>query len=121
MFVLKKFIRKAGCPVIMGIVNASGDSFSEGAGSAPESAVRRGCALAAGGAGILDIGGESTRPGAQEVSCALEISRVIPVLDELKRQLPEMIFSIDTRHPEVAEEAAVASRRGKSLTDKGGR
>lgn len=103
MFVLKDFLRKLMRTAIMGIVNATGDSFSEGGTSSPETAVSRGCALAASGADILDIGGESTRPGAENVSVQNEISRVIPVLDELKQRLPEMIFSIDTRHAETAE------------------
>ena len=103
MFVLKDFLRKLMRTAIMGIVNATGDSFSEGETSSPETAVSRGCALAASGADILDIGGESTRPGAENVSVQQEIDRVIPVLDELKQRLPEMIFSIDTRHAETAE------------------
>ena len=92
----------------MGIVNATGDSFSEKTDSAPETAVSRGCALASGGADILDIGGESTRPGAAPVDPDIEISRVIPVLAVLKKRLPQMVFSIDTRHPEVAEAALAA-------------
>ena len=92
----------------MGIVNATGDSFSENADSAPESAVSRGCALALDGADILDIGGESTRPGAAAVDPDTEISRVVPVLAELKKRLPQMIFSVDTRHAAVAEAALKA-------------
>ena len=103
MFVLKDFLRKLMRSAIMGIVNATGDSFSEGETSSPETAVARGCALAAAGADILDIGGESTRPGAENISVQEEIRRVIPVLDALKQQLPEMIFSIDTRHAETAK------------------
>ena len=103
MFVLKEFLRSLSHSAIMGIVNATGDSFSENEASSPASAVSRGCALAANGADILDIGGESTRPGAENISVQQEIDRVIPVLDALKQQLPEMIFSIDTRNAETAE------------------
>ena len=105
IFALKDFLRSLSRTAIMGIVNATGDSFSENETSSPASAVSRGCALAAAGADILDIGGESTRPGAENISVQQEIDRVIPVLDALKQQLPEMIFSIDTRHAETAAKA----------------
>ena len=105
MFVLQDFLHRLGRTAIMGIVNVTGDSFSENAGSAPETAVSRGCALADSGADILDIGGESTRPGAGEVSADVELSRVVPVIRELKARLPQMVFSIDTRHAAVAEAA----------------
>lgn len=108
MLVMQDFLRQLGRTAIMGIVNATGDSFSENADSAPESAVDRGCALAEAGADILDIGGESTRPGAGEISAETEISRVIPVLKELKKRLPQMAFSIDTRHAAVAAAALEA-------------
>lgn len=108
MLVMQDFLRQFGRTAIMGIVNATGDSFSEKADSAPESAVDRGCALADAGADILDIGGESTRPGAGEICAETEISRVIPVLKELKKRLPHMVFSIDTRHAAVAAAAVEA-------------
>ena len=112
MFVLKNFLRSLPRTAIMGIVNATGDSFSENEASSPASAVARGCALAAAGADILDIGGESTRPGAENVSVQQEIDRVIPVLDALKQQLPGMIFSIDTRN---ARTAGVALAHGAHI------
>lgn len=112
MFVLKEFLRKLSRSAIMGIVNVTGDSFSENEASSPASAVSRGCALAAAGADILDIGGESTRPGAENISVQQEIDRVIPVLDALKQQLPEMIFSIDTRN---AETAGIALEHGAHI------
>ena len=77
MFVLKDFLRSLSRTAIMGIVNATGDSFSENEASSPASAVSRGCTLAAAGADILDIGGESTRPGAENVSVQQEIDRVM--------------------------------------------
>lgn len=112
MFVLKEFLRSLSRSAIMGIVNATGDSFSENEASSPASAVSRGCALAAAGADILDIGGESTRPGAENISVQEEIDRVIPVLDTLKQELPEMIFSIDTRN---AETAGIALEHGAHI------
>lgn len=108
MFDPERFLQTHPAPAVMGIVNSTGDSFSEGAASAPESAFRRGMELAAAGADILDIGGESTRPGSAEVTLPQELDRVIPVLNELKKALPDMIFSIDTRHAAVAEEACKA-------------
>ena len=105
MFVLKDFLRHLARPAIMGIVNATGDSFSEGAASSPETAVERGYSLALAGADILDIGGESSRPGAEKITAQMETDRVIPVLTGLQKLLPQMIFSIDTIHPETADAA----------------
>jgi len=86
--------------VLMGIVNVTPDSFSDGGDAlAPTDAVARGRALAEAGAAILDIGGESTRPGAEPVAAAEERRRVAPVV----RQLADdgMTVSIDTRKAEV--------------------
>ncbi len=91
-----------GCPLIMGVVNATGDSFSEGRSSAPESAVGRALKLLDEGADWLDIGGESTRPGAETVSAEDEISRVLPVILEIRRRRPRAVLSLDTRKSEVA-------------------
>jgi dihydropteroate synthase len=95
-------------PVLMGIVNVTPDSFSDGgrfldSGRAVEHALQ----LAAEGAEILDIGGESTRPGAASVSVSDELARVIPVIQALARQTDRTI-SIDTQKPEVAEAAVAA-------------
>lgn len=92
-------------PLVMGIVNATGDSFSEGSSSAAATAVDRGLALLDDGADILDIGGESTRPGAVAVPEKEECQRVTPVIRELKRLRPECVISIDTRKSVVAEAA----------------
>ncbi len=88
----------------MGVVNVTPDSFSDG-GEAfdPEAAVRRGLALLADGADIIDVGGESTRPGALPVSEAEEIRRVLPVVRELAAS--GALVSIDTRHASVMEAA----------------
>jgi len=89
-------------PIIMGILNITPDSFSDGGQyEDPLAAVARGRELVIQGAGIVDIGGESTRPGSAEVSVAEEISRVRPVVAGLARDLG-MPISVDTRHPEVA-------------------
>lgn len=92
-------------PVLMGILNITPDSFSDG-GEFLDSgrAVDRGLQMAAEGAGIIDIGGESTRPGAQAVAADEQIRRVVPVIRELARQT-EVPISIDTRLARVAESA----------------
>ena len=95
-------------PQIMGIVNVTPDSFSDGGNFYdPEAAIRHGLSLVADGADILDIGGESTRPGAEQVSLDEELARVIPVIEGLRRET-EVIISIDTRHAAVMEAALAA-------------
>ena len=95
-------------PLIMGIVNVTPDSFSDGGQHAnPEAAVAHALSLAAEGADILDIGGESTRPGAPAVSEFEELARVIPVIEQLAGQT-EAALSIDTQKPVVAEAAISA-------------
>ncbi len=94
---------------IMGIVNATPDSFSDGGlYHQTDDAFDHALALAEEGAGILDIGGESTRPGAEEVSIDAEIKRVIPLIQRLKDKALEQFISIDTRKPEVARQAVAA-------------
>lgn len=108
MFSLTDFLRRTRQPAIMGIVNCTGDSFSEGAASAPDSAVERALMLIAHGADLLDLGGESTRPGSAPVTPAEEIDRIIPVLAEIKRLHPETVCSIDTRNAATARAALEA-------------
>jgi dihydropteroate synthase len=94
---------------VMGVVNVTPDSFSDGGRLAtPEAAVAHAEALAAAGADVLDVGGESTRPGAAPVSAAEERGRVVPVLEALRRRLPAMPLSVDTSKPEVARAALEA-------------
>lgn len=97
-----------GRTLVMGIVNVTPDSFSDG-GLWPDagSAVAHGLRLAAEGADLLDVGGESTRPGAAEVGEAEELRRVVPVVRALAEQsgLP---VSVDTRRPAVARAAVEA-------------
>jgi dihydropteroate synthase len=91
--------------VVMGVVNNTPDSFSDGGRFLePEAAVARARQHVEEGAGIVDLGGESTRPGASEMSAAAEWRRVEPVLTALHRDL-DVPISIDTRHPEVAAQA----------------
>ncbi len=96
-------------PLIFGIVNVTPDSFSDGgAAYGPEAGFARAAQLLADGADILDIGGESTRPGAQSVPEEEEIRRVVPVIARIKREYPAAVVSIDTRKAEVAQAAVDA-------------
>jgi dihydropteroate synthase len=95
----------------MGIVNVTPDSFSDGGAHAtPETAVAHALKLVEEGADLLDIGGESTRPGAEEVSVEEELRRVIPVIEQLAKRT-SLPISIDTSKPEVMR-AAVAAGAG---------
>ncbi|MEA2671269.1 MAG: dihydropteroate synthase [Chloroflexota bacterium] len=94
--------------LVMGIVNATPDSFSgDGTGDDPADAVARGVALAAAGADIVDVGGESTRPGSTAVTEEVEVARVVPVVRELAARL-EVPVSVDTRKAAVARAALEA-------------
>jgi dihydropteroate synthase len=96
-------------PQIMGIVNTTPDSFSDGGlHEAASDAIAGGLAMVAAGADILDIGGESTRPGAQAVNIAEEISRVVPVIAGLRASGFAGVISIDTRKADVARAALAA-------------
>ena len=98
-------------PRVMGIVNVTPDSFSDGgAHDSPAAAVAHAMQLLQQGADLLDIGGESTRPGAEQVSVEEELRRVIPVIEQLAR-LTSVPLSIDTSKPEVMR-AAVAAGAG---------
>ncbi len=94
----------AGC-LVMGILNVTPDSFSDGGQFfGPEKAVEHGLQMAAGGAAIIDVGGESTRPGSESVSADEQIKRIVPVIQALceKTDIP---ISIDTYKYEVAKAA----------------
>jgi dihydropteroate synthase len=92
----------------MGIINVTPDSFSDGGRHFdPEVAVAAGLRMVADGADVLDVGGESTRPGSESVPFAREIDRVVPVIKRLAAEV-DVPISIDTRKAEVAE-AALAS------------
>ena len=92
--------------LIMGVVNATPDSFSEaGRFARADAAIAQGIRLHEEGAEILDIGGESTRPGAEAVDAAEEARRVLPVIRGLMEALPGVLLSIDTMKAEVAAAA----------------
>jgi dihydropteroate synthase len=98
-------------PRVMGIVNVTPDSFADGGEHATlEAAIAHGLQLAEEGADILDIGGESTRPGALDVPVDEELRRVIPVIEALAKQTA-LPLSVDTAKPEVMR-AAVAAGAG---------
>ena len=95
-------------PLVMGILNVTPDSFSDGGRYASvERAVERARAMLDEGADIIDVGGESTRPGAEAVSVDEEVARVVPVIEALRR-VTEAPVSIDTSKPEVMRAAAAA-------------
>ena len=92
-------------PLVMGILNVTPDSFSDGGAFCDrDEAVGHALQMIDGGADIIDIGGESTRPGAAEVSVDEELSRVIPVIEALRHHR-EIVISIDTTKAQVAEAA----------------
>lgn len=100
-------------PRIMGVVNVTPDSFvGEVRTPTVDGAVDRARKLAAEGATIIDIGGESTRPGSESVALDLELERVMPVIEALAPQLPPgVVISIDTQKEEVARAAVGAGAR----------
>jgi dihydropteroate synthase len=98
-----------GRTLVMGVLNLTPDSFSDG-GQLPsvQAVVDRAGAMLAAGADVLDVGGESTRPGAAPVSAAEECDRVLPALAALRRSFPDAALSIDTYKAAVAEAAVRA-------------
>ncbi|MEO5332488.1 MAG: dihydropteroate synthase, partial [Magnetococcus sp. YQC-5] len=88
-------------PLIMGILNVTVDSFSgDGLAGDLDAVVTRGLAMSAAGADILDVGGESTRPGAMPVTTEIELQRVVPVIQALSKHVT-LPISVDTSKPEV--------------------
>src|SRR4051794_15812469 len=95
-------------PLVMGIVNVTPDSFSDGGQfSSTDAAVEHGLRLAADGADLLDVGGESSRPGSQPVSLDEELARVVPVVRGLAGRV-NVPISVDTTKAEVARQALAA-------------
>lgn len=93
-------------PHVMGILNVTPDSFSDGGRfAARDAALRHAQAMVAAGASLIDVGGESTRPGARPVSSEEELQRVAPVVEALVREL-DVIVSVDTSAPSLIREAA---------------
>ncbi|WP_449601937.1 dihydropteroate synthase [Paenibacillus sp. Marseille-Q9583] len=95
--------------LIMGILNVTPDSFSDGGlWDDPDIAVEHALQMAADGADIIDIGGESTRPGHKPVGLEEELARVLPVIESIHRAAPHIPLSIDTYKAEVARQAIAA-------------
>ena len=93
-------------PLIMGILNVTPDSFSDGGKyGTVEAAVAQAEKMLTDGADIIDIGGESTRPGSDPVPASEQIRRVVPVIEAIKGLSPDLLISIDTTLAEVAEAA----------------
>jgi dihydropteroate synthase len=102
-------------PQAMGIINVTPDSFYEGhLAEGPDGILTLARKMVADGATILDIGGQSTRPGSERVGADEEMARVLPVVELLHKTLPETMISIDTYHAAVAETAVEA---GASLVN----
>jgi len=94
---------------VMGILNLTPDSFSDGGRlQSLEGAVRAAGRMLAQGAAVLDLGGQSTRPGAEEIGAEREIGRVVPVLGAIRAAYPEAVLSVDTFRAPVAEAALAA-------------
>ncbi|WP_412068773.1 dihydropteroate synthase [Rubrivirga sp. IMCC43871] len=95
-----------GAAHVMGILNVTPDSFSDGGRYAStEAAVERAAAMAHAGAAIVDVGGESTRPGAEPVGLDEELARVVPVVEGIARVVPGVLISVDTTKGAVARAA----------------
>ena len=91
-------------PRVMGILNVTPDSFSDGGlYYAPDQAIEHAGRMISDGADIIDIGGESTRPGSEPVSAAEQLERVLPILKRIRKEHPDIILSVDTTDYEVAE------------------
>ncbi len=96
-------------PIVVGILNVTPDSFSDGGNFfSPEAAIERGAAMLAEGVDIIDVGGESTRPGAKRVSEDEELRRIGPVVNTLREFWPKLPISVDTTKSVVAAEALQA-------------
>ncbi len=96
-------------PLLMGILNTTPDSFSDGGRyTSVDAALAQAERMIAEGAAIIDVGGESTRPGAQPVSEPDEIERVVPVIEAIHQAFPDTVISIDTSKPAVMRAAVEA-------------
>jgi dihydropteroate synthase len=112
---LKDSILDLSTPLVMGILNATPDSFFEGSRMEHiDAGVKKAIEMAQFGAGILDIGGQSTRPGAEIITEAIEIERVVPMIKAIHAAIPNMPISIDTYHATVAK---VAIDAGASIVN----
>jgi dihydropteroate synthase len=112
---LKDTVLDLSTPLVMGILNATPDSFFEGSRMEQiDAGVKKALEMAQFGASILDIGGQSTRPGAEFITESMEIDRVVPLIEAIHAAIPNMPISIDTFHASVAKAAIDA---GASLVN----
>jgi dihydropteroate synthase len=96
-------------PLVMGIINVTPDSFYAGSRFSETSAIlQQAEKMLAEGADILDIGGQSTRPGSEQISAAEELERIIPVIEAVHKKFPGAIISVDTYYSAVAKKAVKA-------------
>lgn len=95
-------------PVVMGIINVTPDSFFSGSRVTADTAVQQAERMLQDGAGMLDIGGQSTRPGSERISAQEETDRVVPAIEAIVKAFPDAILSIDTYYAKVAEAAVKA-------------
>jgi dihydropteroate synthase len=95
-------------PIVMGIINTTPDSFYAGSRVTEKDLLNKAGQMLEDGAVILDIGGQSTRPGSEQIGAAAELKRVIPAIEAISRTFPEAFISIDTYHARVAKEAVAA-------------
>ena len=94
---------------LMGILNVTPDSFSDGGEfNHPQAALSQVQLLVGGGADLIDVGGQSTRPGAEQISLSQELDRVVPVIELIRSEIAHLPISVDTTRAEVAEAAIEA-------------
>ena len=104
----KKAVKMPGAPLVMGILNVTPDSFSDGGEFVEQSVIeQRALQMIEQGADIIDVGGESTRPGADKVSQEIELQRVLPVVEWISQRF-DIPVSVDTYKPEVMRQAIIA-------------
>ncbi len=96
-------------PIVMGIINATPDSFYENSRKLNvDKALQKAEQMLNEGAAILDIGGQSTKPGSQTINATEELERILPIIENIHNTFPEVFISVDTYYSKVAEEAANA-------------
>ena len=104
----KKKLADTKSPAVMGVLNVTPDSFSDGGQFLDEGdALRRAAAMVDAGAHIIDVGGESTRPGAQKISLQDELDRIIPVVAGIAKRF-DVELSVDSSKPEIMRAAVAA-------------
>lgn len=96
-------------PIVMGIINITPDSFYTGSRKKNiEEALQKARQMIEEGASIIDIGGQSTRPGSEQIGAALEAERVLPVIEALHKEFAGIVISTDTYHASVAKQSVLA-------------